>query len=172
MKTAYALSTLALAGVLSLSALSVQAAPKVIVISLDGNAQPTLAGYFADGTIPANQGLGILKAKGSYANSNLPITPSITAPSHISIATGASAAANDIFGNSFHLVSSPFTSNVSGFGAPIGGYKLAQPTATPAVPAAHATAPTAEPPTLARAPTAHIHAAREGARSSRVRPVR
>ncbi|MBC7882651.1 MAG: alkaline phosphatase family protein [Anaerolineae bacterium] len=137
--------TLALAGVLALSTLSAQAAPKVILISLDGNAQAILEPFFADGTIPLNQGLGILRTAGSYASTNLTITPSITAAAHIAIATGASAAANDVPSNTFHLVSSPFTNNISGFGAPIGGYTLAQPTAVPAVPAAPTATPTAEP---------------------------
>jgi predicted AlkP superfamily pyrophosphatase or phosphodiesterase len=138
-------SVLALAGVLALSTLSAQAAPKVILISLDGNAQAILEPFFADGTIPLTQGLGILRTAGSYASTNITITPSITAAAHIAIATGSSAAANDIPNNSFHAVSSPFTNNISGFGAPIGGYTLAQPTAVPAVPASPTATPTAEP---------------------------
>ncbi len=137
--------TLAFAGVLALSTLSAQAAPKVILISLDGNAQAILEPFFADGTIPLNQGLGILRTAGSYASTNITITPSITAAAHIAIATGSSAAANDVPNNTFHLVSSAFTQNISGFGAPIGGYTLAQPTAVPAVPASPTATPTAEP---------------------------
>ena len=56
---------------------------------------------------------------------------------HVAIATGSSAAQNDVVGNTFHLHASPFASNISGFGAPIGGYELLgpgpaeEPTATP-----------------------------------------
>jgi predicted AlkP superfamily pyrophosphatase or phosphodiesterase len=138
-------SALALAGVLALSTLSAEAAPKVILISLDGNAQAILEPFFADGTIPLTQGLGILRTAGSYASTNITITPSITAAAHIAIATGSSAAANDVPNNTFHAVSSAFTQNISGFGAPIGGYTLAQPTALPAVPASPTATPTAEP---------------------------
>jgi hypothetical protein len=43
---------------------------------------------------------------------------------HITIATGSAAAKTDIASNTFHLLASPFTSNISGFGAPIGGYEI------------------------------------------------
>src|SRR5215831_4568273 len=59
--------------------------------------------------------------------SNITIPPSLTAPGHISIATGSTAAKNDIIANTFHLLASPFTSNVSGFAAPIGGYSIYSP---------------------------------------------
>src|SRR5262249_25614941 len=68
---------------------------------------------------------------------NETITPSLTAPGHIAIATGSSAANNDVVGNSFRLLASPFNSTVSGFAAPIGGYDIpgpsesADPTANP-----------------------------------------
>ena len=43
------------------------------------------------------------------------------------IATGSTAANNDITSNTFHLVASPLGSLISGFGAPIGGYDLVGP---------------------------------------------
>jgi predicted AlkP superfamily pyrophosphatase or phosphodiesterase len=113
------------------------ARPKTIVISLDG-ATPTLVNkYLADGAISQNEGLGPLKKKGVVAEQNITVNPSLTAPSHIAIATGSGAAANDINANSFHLVASLFNQNISGFAAPIGGYSIdgpkesSQPTANP-----------------------------------------
>jgi hypothetical protein len=74
--------------------------------------------------LPADQGLGLLRSQGVFADQNTTIAPSLTAPGHIAIATGSTAANNDIIANTFHLVASPFTSNVSGFAAPIGGYSI------------------------------------------------
>lgn len=113
--------------------------PKVILISLDG-ATPRLVNQYLDsGVLKSDEGLGLLLNKGISAKQNETITPSLTAPGHVAIATGSSAANNDINANSFHLVTSPFTQNISGFGAPIGGYSVgidgpaesADPTAEP-----------------------------------------
>ncbi len=98
--------------------------PKVILISLDG-ATPRLVNQFlADGTLNPNQGLGLLQRQGLVAQQNLTITPSLTAPGHIAIVTGSTAANNDINANTFHEVASPFNQNISGFSAPIGGYEV------------------------------------------------
>ncbi len=100
------------------------ARPKVILISLDGATASVTEQFFKDGTLRPNRGLGLLKSRGVFAQQNVTVTPSLTAPSHIAIGTGSTAARNDISANSFHLVASPFTQNVSGFAAPIGGYAL------------------------------------------------
>ncbi len=94
---------------------------KVILISLDGATPRLVDQYIASGAIKANEGLGLLRSQGVSA-SNVTITPSLTAPGHVAIATGSTAANNDIDANSFHLVNSPFNQNISGFAAPIGGY--------------------------------------------------
>ena len=115
-------------------------APKVILLSLDGATDSIVDKYLANGVLDAKTGLGLLKSKGVAATDNETITPSITAPSHIAIATGSTAVNNDINANSFSLVSNPFTTNTSGFAAPIGGYtyqtgidpaETSTPTATP-----------------------------------------
>src|SRR5262249_57579154 len=64
-------------------------------------------------------------------------TPSVTAVAHIAIATGSTAAHNDIPLNTFHPVASQIGASLSGFGAPIGGYQLS--------PLGPSPAPTAEP---------------------------
>jgi predicted AlkP superfamily pyrophosphatase or phosphodiesterase len=118
------------------------AAPRVIVISLDGATPRLVHEYTEAGALDRTSGLGRLAARGLVARQNTTITPSLTAPSHIAIATGSTAAHNDIPANTFHLVASPLTgptSTISGFGAPIGGYALG-----PHGPA-ESPAPTAEP---------------------------
>ena len=136
-KAALLVATLGLA-----SATATLAAPKVIVISLDSANYTTITGYLSDGTLNPRSGVGLLRAKGSYALQNNVIVPSLTAASHISIATGSIAIHNDIPSNTFHLVASPKASTISGFGAPIGGYVI-----TPLGPASSATTPalTAQP---------------------------
>ena len=113
--------------------------PKVVLISLDGATPRLVNQYLESGVLSPDKGLGLLASKGLVAKQNETITPSLTAPGHVAIATGSSAANNDINANSFHLVASPFTQNISGFGAPIGGYSIgidgvaasADPTAEP-----------------------------------------
>jgi predicted AlkP superfamily pyrophosphatase or phosphodiesterase len=111
--------------------------PKVILISLDGATPRILNQYLEDGSIPQNEGLGLLKNQGAVAKQNITCTPSLTAACHIAIGTGSTAARNDINSNNFHLVASPFNQNISGFAAPIGGYTFdgpaesAEPTSNP-----------------------------------------
>src|SRR5262249_48380638 len=110
---------------------------QVVLISLDGATPGLIDQYIATGVLDPNSGLGYLRTHGIEAQRNLTVTPSLTAPGHIAIATGSSAANNDVIGNSFHLLASPFNFNVSGFAAPIGGYDIhgpaedATPTANP-----------------------------------------
>ena len=128
-----------LAGLLTclLLATAASAAPKVIVISLDGATPWPVHQYLASSALSRTKGLGLLQGRGITALRNITVSPSLTAPGHIAIATGSTAAANDISANTFHLIASPFTSNLSGFAAPIGGYLLDPPSEDPT--------PTAEP---------------------------
>jgi hypothetical protein len=97
-------------------------APKVILISLDGATDTIVDKYLQNGVLDSKTGLGLLKSKGVAATDNETVTPSLTAAAHIAIATGSTAANNDINANSFHLIANPFATNTSGFAAPIGGY--------------------------------------------------
>ncbi|HKC43522.1 MAG TPA: alkaline phosphatase family protein [Burkholderiales bacterium] len=112
----------ALAAALSFAAAVHAAPPKVVLISLDGATPRFVEAFMRDGTIPHDRGLGLLKREGLVAERNVTVNPSLTAPGHIAIATGSTAARNDIPSNTFHLVASPFATTISGFGAPIGGY--------------------------------------------------
>ncbi|HKB36703.1 MAG TPA: alkaline phosphatase family protein, partial [Gemmataceae bacterium] len=110
---------------------------RVVLISLDGAKPDLIDQYLATGVLDPNSGLGYLRSHGIEAQQNLTVPPSLTAPSHIAIATGSNANNNDINSNTFHLLTSPFNANVSGFGAPIGGYdthgpgESSEPTANP-----------------------------------------
>lgn len=98
------------------------AAPKVVLISLDGATPENIEKFLNQGSLSKNRGLGLLGKHGVMAKRNVTVTPSLTAPGHIAMATGSTAAKNDILANSFHLLASPFARNISGFSAPIGGY--------------------------------------------------
>jgi hypothetical protein len=108
------------------------AAPRVVVISLDGATPRFVEQYLDSAALSGNKGLGLIKREGVTARQNVTINPSLTAPAHIAIATGSIAAHNDIPANTFHLLASPFLfppantaiTTISGFGAPIGGYDI------------------------------------------------
>ena len=94
---------------------SAYATPKVVIISLDGATPRIVDQLNASGQLNPNEGINLLRAKGFSAQQNITIAPSLTAAAHIAIATGSIAAANDVVSNTFHLVASPFTFNISGF---------------------------------------------------------
>ena len=100
------------------------AAPKIVLISLDGATPRIVNDLLRRGVLPRERGIGWLRRNGFFAEQNIVVAPSLTAVSHIAIATGSTAARNDVVSNSFHLVASPFSSNISGFSAPIGGYSI------------------------------------------------
>ena len=81
----------ALAGLLAVT--GALAAPKVVIISLDGATPRFVDQYLATGVLGPNEGLGLLKRVGIHAEQNVTISPSLTAPGHIAIATGSTAAA-------------------------------------------------------------------------------
>lgn len=110
--------------------------PKVVLISLDGAKPDFIRKYLENKVLPKNGGLARL-SRGVFANQNVTTTPSLTAVGHIAIATGSTAAHNDISANTFHPVAGAIGTSLSGFAAPIGGYQI-----TPLAPSNH---PTAEP---------------------------
>ena len=103
---------------------TLHAAPRVVLISLDGATPRARATQFMrDGTLPARPRARAARARGRRRRSATSrSTRRSPRPAHIAIATGSTAARNDIPANTFHLVASPFTATISGFGAPIGGY--------------------------------------------------
>ena len=113
------------------------ASPKVVVISLDGAQPELIERYLKNGVLAKDGALARLAKRGVVADQNVTATPSVTAVSHIAIATGSTAAHNDISANTFHPVVASVSTTISGFAAPIGGYQrdplgeTQSPTATP-----------------------------------------
>src|SRR5882672_384594 len=89
--------------------------PKVVLISLDGAKPDLIRKYLDEGVLPRDGGLAKL-SRGVVARQNVTATPSLTAVSHIAIATGSTAVHNDIPSNTFHNVAAPITASASGFG--------------------------------------------------------
>ena len=99
-------------------------APQVVVISLDGTRPDLVEDFLEERVLDRKTGLGRLKTHGVVAKENITVTPSVTAVAHIAIATGSLAAHNDITANTFHPVAATIGTGISGFAAPIGGYRL------------------------------------------------
>ncbi|QQO22378.1 alkaline phosphatase family protein [Bradyrhizobium diazoefficiens] len=110
---------------------------RVVLISLDGAKPDFIEKFIKEGVLPRDGGLAWLSNHGAIALQNVTASPSLTAVSHIEIATGSTAVHNDIPSNTFQPIVAPISSSISGFGAPIGGYRLSplgptsQPTAVP-----------------------------------------
>ncbi|WP_234682642.1 alkaline phosphatase family protein [Bradyrhizobium monzae] len=97
--------------------------PPVVIISLDGAKPDFIQQFIAEGVLPRDGGLARLSRHGAIAVQNITASPSLTAVSHIEIATGSTAVHNDIPSNTFQAIAGPSTSSLSGFAAPIGGYR-------------------------------------------------
>lgn len=97
--------------------------PQVVVISLDGAKPDFIKQFIEEGVLPRDGGLARLSRRGAVAVQNVTASPSLTAVSHIEIATGSTAVHNDIPSNTFQAIVGPISSSISGFAAPIGGYR-------------------------------------------------
>jgi predicted AlkP superfamily pyrophosphatase or phosphodiesterase len=109
--------------------------PRVVMISLDGAKPDFIQKFIEEGVLPRDGGLARLSRHGAVAVQNVTASPSLTAVSHIAIATGSTAVHNDIPSNTFQEIVASITSSVSGFAAPIGGYNE-----SPLGPTSHPTA--------------------------------
>jgi predicted AlkP superfamily pyrophosphatase or phosphodiesterase len=96
----------------------------VVLISLDGATPRLVNEYLNTGILSPREGLGLLRNHGVMALQNITCSPSLTAACHTTLNSGATTAKHDVVANGFHLVASPFKSNISGFAAPIGGYTI------------------------------------------------
>ena len=96
---------------------------RVVLISLDGAKPNFIQQFIEEGVLPRDGGLALLSRRGAVALQNVTASPSLTAVSHIEIATGSNAVHNDIPSNTFEAIVAPITSSISGFAAPIGGYQ-------------------------------------------------
>lgn len=95
----------------------------VVIISLDGAKPDFIKQFIEEGVLPRDGGLARLSRRGAVAVQNVTASPSLTAVSHIEIATGSTAVHNDIPSNTFQAIVGPISSSLSGFAAPIGGYR-------------------------------------------------
>jgi predicted AlkP superfamily pyrophosphatase or phosphodiesterase len=92
-------------------------ARRVVMVSLDGASAETLQQLWRDDELDEG-GFARFFREGQVAESLLPVNPTVTAPNHVSLVTGAAPALTGIVGNRFHPAGSPALS-VSGFTFPI-----------------------------------------------------
>lgn len=92
---------------------------RVILISLDGAAAETLHRLWKQGTFTEG-GFRQFFEDGQVADRLVPVSPSLTAVNHISLATGFAPEKTGIVSNRYHPAGTPFLDAVSGFDAPIG----------------------------------------------------
>ena len=88
-------------------------------MSLDGAAAPTLHRLWSQGAFTEG-GFRQFFEDGQVADQLVPVTPTLTAVNHISLATGYAPDATGIVSNRYHPAGAPFLDAVSGFDAPIG----------------------------------------------------
>src|SRR5690606_19443684 len=83
-----------------------------VVVSFDGMGYADTMNYLRKGELPS---LEKLKEKSAYAKDFVTVMPSLTAPSHASIATGANPAKTGIVSNQFHSEGEKVKAGQSGF---------------------------------------------------------
>lgn len=88
------------------------------MMGLDGGDAATLHRLYREGRLTAG-GFARFFEEGQVADGLLPANPTITAPNHISLATGYPTGETGIVGNTIHLPGMPLTQKVSGFAAEI-----------------------------------------------------
>ena len=93
--------------------------PKVVVVSLDGAANWLVEEMLARGVLPPDGALARLARTGVRAEGMIPVTPSLTAPSHVAMFTGAYPERNGIVSNTFLAPGDPISHSTSGFEAPL-----------------------------------------------------
>jgi predicted AlkP superfamily pyrophosphatase or phosphodiesterase len=96
---------------------------RVILVSFDGVGADALAQFRASGAV-GSEGYFRVAAQGFSAGRVIPVNPTLTAPSHISIATGQTPDVHGIVSNSFHVPGQPPAQWGSGFSADISSETL------------------------------------------------
>src|SRR5258705_10501652 len=91
--------------------------PRVVMISLDGAKPDFIQKFIDEGVLPRDGGLARLSRHGAVAVQNVTASPSLTAVSHIAIATGSTAVHNDIPSNTFEAMVGPIPPSLSAFAA-------------------------------------------------------
>jgi len=93
-------------------------ARRVILLSFDGAPAQTLHELWRQGALDQG-GFRQFFDKGQVAERMVPVSPTLTAVNHISVATGFAPDRTGIVSNRFHPAGAPFLDAVSGFDAPI-----------------------------------------------------
>ncbi len=113
-KAGVGLTLLLLAALAWLALQLTQAPAKVVLISLDGAADGLVDDYLERGVLPAEGALAQLARTGARAEAMLPVTPSMTATSHVTLFTGAYPERHSIVSNNYHTAGDPITRSTNG----------------------------------------------------------
>jgi predicted AlkP superfamily pyrophosphatase or phosphodiesterase len=112
----FALASLVVA---SLPAAPAEPRRRVVLVSFDGVSGQRLERLLAEAGKLTAGGFRRIASRGFVASRSVPPTPSLTAVSHVTIATGALPQATGIVANTMLDRSKPFGATISGFEAPI-----------------------------------------------------
>ncbi|MGH9862805.1 MAG: alkaline phosphatase family protein [Candidatus Acidiferrales bacterium] len=93
--------------------------PRVVLVSLDGAADWLVDDLLARGVLPPDGALARLARRGVRAEALLPPAASLTAPSHLTLFTGAYPERHGIVSNTFLEPGDPISRPSSGFSAPV-----------------------------------------------------
>jgi predicted AlkP superfamily pyrophosphatase or phosphodiesterase len=98
-------------------------ARRVVVVSLDGASAAELQQLWRDDLLDEG-GFARFFREGEVASALVPVDPTLAAPNHVSLATGAAPDHTGIVGNHFHPAGAPDFAKASGFNFPIGAETL------------------------------------------------
>jgi hypothetical protein len=98
-------------------------ARRVVVVSLDGASAAELQQLWRDDLLDEG-GFARFFREGEVASALAPVDPTLAAPNHVSLATGAAPDHTGIVGNHFHPAGAPDFAKASGFNFPIGAETL------------------------------------------------
>jgi predicted AlkP superfamily pyrophosphatase or phosphodiesterase len=96
---------------------------RVVLVSLDGAGAEELQRLWGDDQLDEG-GFARFFREGEAASALVPVDPTLTAPNHVSLATGAAPDHTGIVGNRFHPAGAPPFAAVRGFDFPIGAETL------------------------------------------------
>lgn len=98
-------------------------ARRVVVVSLDGASAAELQQLWRDDQLDEG-GFARFFREGEVASALVPVDPTLAAPNHVSLATGAAPDHTGIVGNYFHPAGAPDFAKASGLNFPIGAETL------------------------------------------------
>jgi len=96
---------------------------RVVVVSLDGAGAAELQQLWRDDLLDEG-GFARFFREGEVASALMPVDPTLTAPNHVSLATGAAPDHTGIVGNHFHPAGAPDFAKARGISFPIGAETL------------------------------------------------